>query len=512
MVDQFPDSPARDATHGPSGGSTGRPAATTASRDAGGRPGFRRPLAFGVLTGCIALVLYAAVALLPFESRRAAYDESTYHLDTVRTLAMQLASPEQPVDLRNIRTATTPGLHLALAAADAAAGPLTRTTFRLLMAVLGGSTVGVAGAVIASRAGGRAPTWFMLALVAPLAVYVYVVSSATHVLPDNAAWLFVFALVGLTLNGPWRMMRTAAAAWLLLGLVVTRQIHAWAAGVVLAAAWLDADPNHAGWRWLTGRAPRRARAAAAAGLAVLPALIVTLGFIWLWGGLVPPAFQGEYLDPATGRPAPGNRGLSPSFFVVTLASVAIVGVPFLTAMQPSLRERLRRVGLRALLVPPLAAVGLGAFVASIPETSTGYEFGRFSAWWGVTGQVVIADRSPLMVALAASGAGVATLIGPLLPKRTALLLLGALLGVTIAHTFNSRAFFRYVEPLTLLLAAVAAVEHLHRASNVGEQPSDGDSAGVREAHRLAPPVRPVLAAGPLLLAGLFAVITATQFR
>jgi len=473
-----------------------RPAAT----DAALRRAARRAAAIAF---ALSYLLYALAIVLPLESKRAAHDESTYHLPTIRALADAAASPDLRIDLTDLRTATTPGYHAALALPDAALD-LDLTVLRLLSAAFAAAALALAAFLVVRLGRGALSTAAVLLLLAPLALNLYVFSSATHLLPDNAGWLLVFAVLTLAIAGVDRLSRVALAAWLLLALVLVRQIHAWAAGLVLAAAWLDAAPHHNHrFRFLTARLPDRVRATVIAGLAVLPALAVTLAFVALWGGLVPPAFQGDYLDPLTGRPAPGNTGASPAFFIVTLASIGLYAPFFLPTLWPPLRRHLAHAPRRRLI--PVVAAGLAAAaLAAVPESSTSVDAGRFSAWWNLTGRFTIADRAPLMIALAALGGSLAALLAPLIPKRTALLFLGALLGITLAHTFNSRSFFRYVEPLTLLLLAGSTAA-------AAAPPDPTTIPG--ETH---PTVRPSLPTrfilGPAALAAAFLLILVTTYR
>src|SRR5205807_925172 len=84
----------------------------------------------------------------------------------------------------------------------------------------------------------------------PFAASVYVVSSAVWLLPDNAGWWGVLALMLIS----WRP-RVDWRTWLLGGLVLlalvfVRQVHAWAAGLLIITAWLgpagDAPSQRAG--------------------------------------------------------------------------------------------------------------------------------------------------------------------------------------------------------------------------------------------------------------------------
>jgi len=101
-----------------------------------------------------------------------------------------------------------------------------------------------------------------------------------------------------------------------------------------------------------------------------------------------------------------------------------------------------------------AAVGL--VIGLIPETS--YHFpDRRSGLWRVVGMLpTLAERSPLIVCLAAAGGAVVTLAFMAVGHRERAILAVALFGFVAAQTVNPMIWQRYYEPFLLIWLVLAA--------------------------------------------------------
>jgi hypothetical protein len=221
-----------------------------------------------------------------------------------------------------------------------------------------------------------------------------------------------------------------------------------------AAVWLDAaaDRNE-GWGWLTRAWPDRLKA-------MLPALLVSVGafailgwLVWLWGGLVPPDFQEQTRDPATGAVLPKHTGLSLSFLVVMLAVVGVAGPGFLCVAHRRVIALLRES--RASLWHAAAGCAMVAVYAALIDTSFSRDEGRYSGLWQITKAAEFGSTSVLMVLLSAVGGACCVLFWKLLPVRERVLYAVAIAGPTAAYTFNAKVWPRYVEPWVLLVLALA---------------------------------------------------------
>src|SRR5688572_31422357 len=108
-------------------------------------------------------------------------------------------------------------------------------------------------------------------MILPLACSSYVVQCGAWLLPDNLAWLGVATIMMLTLHPSVSWRPVILGSVVLLGLVMVRQIHIWAAGLVWLTAWLNARPTE---RSVFDELPTRSWHAGVAVLMTLPSFLV----------------------------------------------------------------------------------------------------------------------------------------------------------------------------------------------------------------------------------------------
>ena len=419
------------------------------------RAGARSVVAAAALAGAAIAIPAAWVVLSGIDAGRAAWDSALYHERVIRLFIEQFPA----IDARNPLTTTTPAYHAVIAAIGVAVSP-DPTVLRLAAVAVGAALVAAVAAWCAARRG--ALQGVLLAL--PLACSVYVFGSAAWLLPDDAAWLLVGAVLATTLREPWRPRHAVAAGLALLALVLVRQVHLWAAAPIAVACLLPGDPQ------ARSSLARRASVAAAA---VLPACLVVAGFAWLWRGLVPPRFQSDVT---------GINAATPAF---VLLQTAVAGLAFLPWLWPAIASawRTRRASL-------LAAAASGLALAAIPATTTDTDAGRFSGWWNVMASVpALAGRTsiPMLVLAPAGAALLAAAIGTLAPRRRAILWT-AVAGFVAAVTATHYSWQRYHEPFVLMLLAMLSAL----------QPTEGGAA---------PRTRPAMFASIGLLCAVLAAIT-----
>jgi hypothetical protein len=416
---------------------------------------------------CIFLAGVLPLILRGHAAGRGSDDEQTSHLPTIRTFAAEWPRP----DLHDYRSATTPGYHLALAAVDRWVGDDVRL-LRLSALVF---SIGLLLTLTLWTAR-RVDPATAVALCLPVAASVYVISSAVWLLPDNAGWWGVLALMLIA----WRP-RVDWRTWVLGGLVLLalvffRQVHAWAAGLLVIAAWLGSADN--------GPSDRsRIRRLTAAVLAVLPAVLLLAYFAHLWHGLTPPTYQAGKQVHVGGNPA------VPAMVLAVTGAWGIFYCGFLFPHRSVLAKRWPLVALGA---------GLAALVAVAPHTSYDKAAGRWSGFWNVAQHLpTFADRSPLVIALACLGGAILAAWAVVLPRRDRWLFLAAWAGFTVAQAANREAWQRYYEPFVLILFAIAVV----RLSM-----TDAASSQAPAARHRWPDI------GPLLLACLLAAISIAALR
>lgn len=398
----------------------------------------------GLISAVVGAAVMVPLILAQNMRGRGASDQINYHEKVIRTFAGQLPTP----DLSDYLSATTPGYHLLLAVfargvSDARAHlQLAGMAFTLALLALVGWCV--------ARWSGSWRQGALLAL--PLAASLYVVSAGVWLLPDNAAWVCVAAILALLVRGRG-VTALVVAGVLLAALVAFRQIHVWAAGVIWAGGWLRAtqpvgesrtllDPRdlmpkaeRGGWKaW--------ARSMALAVGVTIPAWALLAWFYRLWDGhLTPPTFVAWY--------TPGVQWATPAF---VLSLLGIVGVFCAGWVWPGLVQAVREHRLALAL-----GVGLGLVAVLVPDTTYDFRAGRFSGIWnGVRMAPVLGGRTSVVL-LVLAPLGAAWVVGWLagMDRRARWVMLAALAGFAAAQATSEQLWQRYHEPFVLIWAAYA---------------------------------------------------------
>ncbi len=463
----------------------------------------------GLVLGA-ALVIGVLIALLP-PAGRAAADHFMFHEPAIR----RFASDWPHVDLRGYLSATSPGFHLLLApvAAVTHATPEHGAVLRLAGSVFTLGLLALLGLVVLKEhrgAGARRAGTMAALLTACLFCSVYVLFAGAWLLPDNAGWLGVVAMLGLAIDRIDRaergaLTRGSVARWLLLVgaaflfVVATRQSNIWTAGVVLVAAWLTPtdDRTHAGigkpidgsLQNMCSRLGARVASSLSVALALAPGLALLAYFASVWGGLVPTRFQRQHQGANLATPA----------FMLTVA--ACLSVFFVGFWAPSLARLWR--DRRALL---LLAGAVGLLLGAVPVTTYLYP-ARASGLWGLVrvlgerGGDIAGHTSGFILLGSVAGAICVCAWGAMLPASRRWLLGAALLAFVCAQTANTNAWQRYIEPGLLILAALACAwsGRAGRGFEPVGLPTDRRRAGRWSIDGLAPPLRVL---GPVALCGL----------
>jgi hypothetical protein len=373
---------------------------------------------------------------------RAAADHLNYHEPVVHAFAEAWPRP----DLSNYHSATTPLYHLILAGARVAFDPSRRG----LMLVASLFTAALLALLVAGQPGPRRTA---IALSLPLVGSMYVLFPGIWLLPDNAAWLGVLAMLLLALRARTLAGLAMAGSLILLGLVLTRQIHLWAAGVLWAAAWLgpvgeDRDESRSARALvprlrdlvlplLTNWKSRVVRLMAVL-VCTLPAVAAIGYFVWLWDGLIVPRYQGVYH---------GYNLATPAFFLAIVGSLS----PFYVAFAWPGLQRLRhsRAWLGMIVVAALA-------LAAVPATTYSTDAGRKSGLWNIVKIVpdIAHHTSPVILVLAPLGMVLLAALVSTQSRRDGWLFAAAMVGFIAAQTLSPELWQRYHEPFILILLAL----------------------------------------------------------
>lgn len=374
---------------------------------------------------------------------RAAFDHLQYHLPAIERFMTDLPA----VDLVDYASATTPGYHLGVAAVGRAmrASPVGLRWIGLWFTLI---LIGWVGHWLGKQVG-----WMALALALPIMSSPYIYASGVWLLPDNAGWLGVWAVLVLILS-PARgsLKRWLAISVALLLLVLVRQIHLWALGPVMVAAWLDAPAKTSDEPPLSVRESfgvlkptwSRVRGSAGALALGLPAIVLLGVFVKMWGGLVPPRFASFHA-----------HGGSPSAASLFLTLFAGYGIFFFAwwwdGMVTLVRSR------RVLL---LTAISVGLLSAVLPHTDFSLDRGRYGALWSAVERFpAVAHRSVLVTAMAPVGAVILAAWLMVVDLRTRWIMLAACAGFIAASSTNSIAGQRYYEPMVLFTMVLLAGQH-----------------------------------------------------
>lgn len=403
----------------------------------------------GMFVWLVLLLFAVAMSVLiardAFPNSRAAQDQDNYHLRAVRQFAAEFPT----FNFKDYRSATTPGYHVVLATVAKVISDDARTV-RFAGLAFSLALIAVVGSSLRSSAGGLLGAL----LVAPLAASLYTVSSAAWILPDNAGWLGVAAIVALVLLRRPTAPGIVGAGAMLLALTLCRQTHVWCAALIWAWPLLS-DPVRPGDSEHKRPIEPRPKLLAVAILATLPAFAAILYFKSQWGGLVPPLFQGGVMDPILNRVSPKNSGGNPATPAFVLTLCAIFGVFFTGFLIPGIRRLLRADRVAIAFVALGIVIGLMSSLAV--ATSFSPEAGRYTGFWAIAQKLPsLHDRSLFILAGAAAGGAVLGLWALVLKPRDAILLAGALLAFTAAQSAAFAAWQRYTEPMVLLLLAFAA--------------------------------------------------------
>ncbi len=480
---------------------------------------------------------------------RAKFDQDLFHLRVIRQFASELPSP----DLSNYLSATTPGYHLVLSVFVRLLDPA-ESTLRLFGAVfsvwlvlaLFGAALGRHSRVADGLSRGSIIRHGLVsgALVLPLLASSYVIQSAMYLLPDNAAWLLVLITMLLAL-GVTRAAVGARAlvpcAIVLVLLVLTRQIHIWAAAPIWVGALVSAagslratrrDGDSAGetatttdeitFGDLLRAIPSRAVIMSIA--ATLPAFVVLGYFVWLWGGIAPPLFRASTNPAAASGTADATAvtGISPATPVLILALVgtfgSFYGVWIVRASLERATGLLRKIdGLVETLKVAAIGAGVAGVIAAVPPTTWSTPT-RKGALWEITrkfegGQVMAGVRLPRLVvadhtnvvmwSLAVLGGVVLGVLWRAVDARSRWVLATGLVAFTCAQSAQALSWQRYVEPFVLIWLVLCVCCLRGSGSGDGAAREAGGAVLLRKVV--------VDAIGPVVLAVMLAAIAWSAF-
>lgn len=388
----------------------------------------QRPRPGGILLAFVlaGVSATAVVALAGVRVTTGWLDQSKFHFPTIRGLAEQLPVP----DVVNVRTATGPLMHLTLAIPTRLLG-LPETAVQILNAAIFWTLL-MAATFYATRS---LPRGVQVSVMACVALSPYILQGTLWITTDPAAAaLFVLALAAAARFQGW------AGEALLLGLVVaaaiaTRQTAVWLLAPVLLAVVSAGTP--------------RAVTARNCALVALPGIAVLGTLVTLWGGLLPPMFVGS-----------NGAGANPTSIPVGFMLWAFFAAPLLIAT-PQWTATIRRN------LPLVVLGGSGAAAPAVIWPSAYEEAGQIREggwpWELIRATGSVADRAPLLIALAfVGGAAVTALLAMLWRSgrvRATLVVGSGIFGSIASAAAAANAWPKYSE-MPLLACFVVLVAAL----------------------------------------------------
>lgn len=402
----------------------------------------RSILAASLAAPLIFLAIAWPLILIGANKGRGAADSLNYHEKAIRSFAKQFPHP----DLSDYLSATTPGYHL-LVSVFARFISDKQIYLQLFSSLITAGLVITLASACAWRMRRAMSPFGVVAVCLPFLTSLYVVSSGVWLLPDNAAWWALLCVLLLALRRSQHVGVWFAAGILMIVLVLTRQIHIWAAALVWLAAWIGPGPARAEaplfLRHDIGGLvfPRLARAAIAF-VFTIPAFLVLWSFMKLWNGLTPPTFKqmhGASFQLAT-----------PAF---DLSLLAIAGLFYISFWRHSLLKLLHEQSWIVAI-----AAGAGLLLGTLPETTEDPAEGRVSGIFHAVRALptFFGHSSILIMSLSTLGAIVLVAWLRAINPRARWIMLAALIGFSIANTANPQLWQRYHEPFILLWTILAS--------------------------------------------------------
>ncbi len=417
---------------------------------------------------------------------RAVFDQRHYHQPTIEGFAKEWPA----IDVWDYLSATTPGYHWVLAGVLKVFGAGVaglQVVSMVFSAGLFGLVAWMVGRGMRDRSG-AAPGFGAAFLCMPIVCCTYFIVGGIALLPDNAGWLGVCAVLALALHAKSMRALCGVGCVVLLALVLTRQVHLWTCGLLVLASWLGCAVPNVTQDVKPDFSTRRFSRAAIAAIACVPALIAVALFVRYWGGLVPPRFQLQY------PPKPVSQFFASPAPAFVLSVCAIFGAFLIGFWWQGFRALWTRMRWVLLVV-----VVVGMALAVAPATNFDYLAGRRTGLWNLTRHApVLFERTSVLIAVLAPIGGVvlASFFVSLRERglvRDAAILLATLAGYAIVLTASNEVWQRYVEPLVLVVMVLMCARvgfetdaALTSRSMVGADSEKGAPSVTQGTDRLSP--------------------------
>jgi len=365
----------------------------------------------------LTLTLVAKQGIAPHET----YDESVYHYPTVLAFAHDLPQP----NLTDYQSATTPLYHLTLAGLTLVVGT-SILSLRLASAGFSLACILIIYTFLRQRKGRSGPAVFfcLLILFSP-----YFLGPAIRLGTDNAA--VVWVVLTLMLLEPIKLPRpnVFAAALSMLFAVLTRQINAWLAAVML-------------WRMKPAKGtPLSVTSLWKMLWPILPATVVLTAFFILWRGPTPPAFISH------------SRHLSPQAPIYIVSLLAVYGLFFFPWFLTLWHQYQPRLSVLALFISTGLALLALTSLSPLTRTETGGML-----WLLAEHLPRLAGTSLIFWLLLPIGLIWLYLLGCHLTSSNDYLFPVAFIAWALSNILNAKIYQRYFDTLLLVFLGYALMD------------------------------------------------------
>ncbi|WP_419146705.1 hypothetical protein [Pseudoalteromonas 'SMAR'] len=363
-----------------------------------------------ILTNALFYMLSLPLIILGFNQGRAFSDQQHFHMPTIIHFMKSFDFSDYPA-------AMTPGYHMLIAIVGMIFTP-NEVVLKIAGSIFTALLLAVVAKMLSRTFGGLRAT----VLILPMIFSIYIFPSGVWLLPDNLAWLTVVVSISIATKPLLTKFDFITLGLLLVAAMLVRQPFLWLASLIWAVIIITIYEKEKTYF-------QAAKYIFWGVVTTLPAFILFYLFTSLWGGVVPPSFQGNHQSISYS---------SPAFFFSVFFSYSIFFIPLIIALY---RDVQRECNWRWIFLGAL----MGFLLAVFPDTSYSRELGRFSGLWNLV-QVfpAINEKSLLIILLSTLGGGCFAFMISTLSRRTGFILLSATLAFVTSLMFNKYVFERYV--------------------------------------------------------------------
>ena len=363
----------------------------------------------------VAIFLTLALFLIAIDHNkgRAYFDHSHFHLPVIKGLI-------ENFDISDYKAATAPGYHLIFASIGKLTG-VNVTLFKIVNTLITSLFIGYLSFKLSTF---YRPI-YVLILMLPITLSIYILPAGIWLLPDNLAWLAVAWMIFQINSNPFDQKQLICIAIVLALAVFTRQTYLWLVSIVWASGlyyfFIDKNKTYQ-FKYLLKCT-----------IATGPAILVLTSLAMIWQGLVPPSFQSihHHISPS-----------APAFF---FALFAIYGGFYLPTFYHALKNTINK---KVTMLGALLGFVSVIFIASNYDIKAG----RFGGLWNIVKVMpTIADKSLLLIILSTFGGALFMALMQIINKEKRLIIIVATTAFVSTMVVNQFVYERYFSGFIYIL-------------------------------------------------------------